>query len=205
MKKILIISTFFIILLSGCKQNLQPKPHGYMRVEFPEKIYASYSAEAPYTFDLPEYCTVEKETSAAQAEKYWNNIVFKNMNAKIHLSFKFIENNLDTLIDDCHTMAYKHTVKASAIQKTAYVDDTAKVYGMLYEIKGNVASPMQFYVTDSTKNFLRGSLYFNSVPDKDSLAPAIDFIKTDIQRIVETIRWTNLLNQKTEKNAANKK
>ncbi len=204
MKKIIIFSTIFTILLASCQSKMQPKPHGYMRIEFPEKNYATYSGQEPYTFDIPEYCTIEQETMK-NAEKYWTNIVFKNMDAKIHLSFKFVNHNIDTLIEDCHSMAYKHVVKADAIQKTAYVDDTAKVYGLLYEIKGNVASPVQFYVTDSIKHFLRGSLYFNSVPNKDSLAPAIEFIKTDIQRIVESTRWKNIVEPKTKKNAAYKK
>ena len=45
----------------------------------------------------------------------------------------------------------------------------------MYDLKGNTASSLQFFVTDSTRNFLRGSLYFNAEPNKDSLAPVMDF------------------------------
>lgn len=111
------------------------------------------------------------------------------MNAKIHLTFSFLNKNLDTLIDDSHTLAYKHTVKADAIEKIAYFNDTTKVYGLLYNLKGNVASPVQFYMTDSVKHFLRGSLYFNSTPNKDSLLPSVEFIREDIKHIFETLEW----------------
>ncbi|MCR5455573.1 MAG: hypothetical protein K6F33_11355, partial [Bacteroidales bacterium] len=63
------------------------------------------------------------------------------------------------------------------------------VYGLLYGIKGNVASPLQFYITDSTRHFLRGSLYFNCSPNKDSLAPSVEFVRQDIERLFETLIW----------------
>ena len=70
-----------------------------------------------------------------------------------------------------------------------YEDKEKSVYGVLYEIKGNAASSVQFYATDSTKHFLRGALYFNTVPNKDSLAPAIQFVEEDIIHLIETLSW----------------
>ena len=61
--------------------------------------------------------------------------------------------------------------------------------GIMYEIKGNAASPFQFFATDSTKHFLRGSMYFNVYPNKDSLAPVFDFVQSDIKHLIETIKW----------------
>ena len=188
MKKIiqLLVITIFIV---SCGKTPTPKPRGYFRATFPQKVYSEYDSSAlPYRFELPEYCFMEHEKSA-QGQKYWTNIVFKAMNSKIHLTFSFLNHNLDTLIDDSHTLAYKHTVKADAIEKTAYFNDTTRVYGLLYNLKGNVASPVQFYMTDSVKHFLRGSLYFNSTPNKDSLLPSVEFIREDIKHIFETLEW----------------
>lgn len=189
MKKILLLLTI-IVAIASCGETPVPKPRGYFRATFPVKEYAAVadSLALPYSFDFPNYCVMERETSRG-AERYWTNIVYPSLNAKVHLSFKFLDNNLDTLIEDSHTLAYKHTVKAEAIEKIAYVNDTTHVYGLLYGIKGNVASPLQFYITDSTKHFLRGSLYFNCNPNKDSLAPSVEFVRADIERLFETLVW----------------
>ena len=186
--KLIILSALFALTLAACTQTITPKPREYYRITFPEKEYERTSKDMPYSFEMPVYCHIEKE-GARDAEKYWNNIVFDRMDAKIHLSFKYINHNLDTLIDDAHTLAYKHTVKADAINKSTFVNDSAHVYALIYNIKGNVASPIQFFATDSTKHFLRGSLYFNATPNQDSIAPVVDFVSKDIIKLVETIRW----------------
>lgn len=92
-------------------------------------------------------------------------------------------------LEDARTMVYKHTVKADAINEKAFINKEKKVYGVLYDIKGNAASSVQFYLTDSVTHFLRGALYFNAEPNKDSLAPAIKFIHQDIERLIETFQW----------------
>ncbi len=190
MKKIFyIIAMLAAVMISSCGEKPNPKPRGYFRITYPQKEYSSFdSLDLPYMFDIPKYCVMELEDSRG-AEKYWSNIVFKGMNAKVHLSFKYLTGNLDTLIEDSHTLAYKHTVKAEGIEKVSYVNDTTRVYGLLYSIKGNVASPIQFYLTDSTRHFLRGSLYFNCTPNKDSLMPSIDFVRADIERLFESMVW----------------
>ncbi|MCQ2250494.1 MAG: gliding motility lipoprotein GldD [Bacteroidales bacterium] len=190
MRKLFLVLAAIAVLAASCGETPNPKPRGYCRITFPEKVYATYdSLDLPYTFQMPRYCLMERETSRG-AEKYWTNMVFPQLNAKVHLSFKYIEPaDLDALIEDSHTMAYKHTVKAEGIEKISYADDTTRVFGLMYSIKGNVASPVQFFVTDSTRHFLRGSLYFNCSPNKDSLMPSVDFVRADIERLFETINW----------------
>jgi gliding motility-associated lipoprotein GldD len=119
------------------------------------------------------------------------NIDFPRFDGKIHISYKQVRNNLDRYTEDSRTLAYKHSIKADAIKETLYGNDSSHVYGILYEIKGNAASSLQFFVTDSTRNFLRGSLYFNVQPNKDSLAPVISFFRDDIIRLMETVTWKN--------------
>ncbi len=189
-KRLFILTALFAMVLAACTSTLTPKPREYYRITFPEKHYARITEQLPYSFEMPQYCSLEQENSRG-AEKYWTNIVFDKMDAKIHLSFKYIDNNLDTLIDDSHTLAYKHTIKADAIDKQFYVNDTTHVFAMVYNIKGNVASPIQFVATDSVKCFLRGSLYFNATPNKDSIAPVLDFVSKDITKLIETLQWDN--------------
>ena len=63
------------------------------------------------------------------------------------------------------------------------------MYGLIFDIKGDAASEYQFHLTDSTSHFLRGSLYFNTAPNQDSIQPVLDFIKQDIAHLLETFEW----------------
>jgi len=188
-----LLITVIIMLLSitGCKRNYTPKPAGYLRIDLPEKTYQVYDSICPFTFEYPLYGKITVDTSR-MAEPCWMNIEFPHFGGKIHISYKTVNNNVNTYIEDSRTLAYKHTVKADAISETLYAEKARKVYGLLYEIKGDAASNVQFYLTDSTRHFLRGSLYFNVQPNADSLAPVIDFLKEDIIHLVETLKWKNL-------------
>jgi len=117
------------------------------------------------------------------------SISFPDYKAKIHLSYKDISGNLNQLTEDARTLAYKHTYKADAIDEQVFINPEQKVYGILYDIKGNSASSIQFYVTDSSKHYLRGALYFRCQPNKDSLAPAIEYFTADVVHLIETLRW----------------
>ena len=61
--------------------------------------------------------------------------------------------------------------------------------GIFYELGGNTATALQFYVTDSNRHFMRGSLYFNTKPNRDSLRPAIQFLKKDMLKMIRTLEW----------------
>jgi len=87
-------------------------------------------------------------------------------------------------------MVFKHAPKALGIRESVVIDDERRVYGMVYGIEGrDAASPFQFYLTDSTDHFIRGSLYFNVVPNNDSLEPVIEFIIQDIDEMIKTLSW----------------
>ncbi|MDP4210944.1 MAG: gliding motility lipoprotein GldD [Bacteroidota bacterium] len=192
MNKLFCIILLIMPFLFGCGENYTPKPRGYFRIDFPAKTYQRFDSICPFAFEFPQYGKVEKDVDK-NAEPYWMNIVFKDFKSKIHLSYKPVNNNLNKFIEDAHTMAYKHTIKADAIDEKLIIDEKRKVYGLLYEIRGNAASSVQFYVTDSARHFLRGSLYFDVVPNKDSLAPAIEFFRKDIMHLIETLQWKNKL------------
>lgn len=183
-----IVILSLISILFGCHSAPIPKPRGYFRLEFPEKKYRAFDSLFPYKFYYPVYgkIVIDKQRGA---EKYWINIDFPKHKARIHISYKEVHGNIDTLIEDVRTLAYKHTIKADAINEKLFSNPNKKVYGTLYEIKGNAASSFQFYVTDSTKHFLRGALYFSVHPNKDSLSPAVDFFGKDMTNLIETLEW----------------
>jgi len=124
----------------------------------------------------------------------WLNVDFPDFSAHIHLTYKTVENNLRELIDDAYTFAYKHSAKAESINQVRFSNDNSDVYGIIYEIKGNTASSIQFFCTDSVSNFLRGALYFDSEPNKDSLAPVVSFLSDDINELMESLKWNKIIN-----------
>jgi len=183
---ILLLLVFFI---TGCKNNnYTPKPRGYFRIEFPEKSYQSFTEDAPYSFRYPVYSKIKNDKST-HTEPYWYNITIPENNVSIHLSYKKINNNLNILTEDSRELAYKHSIKASAINEKLYINNKKNVFGTIYEIQGNAASPFQFHLTDSTKNFIRGSFYIKNQPNYDSLKPVIEFVEEDIYHLIETFNW----------------
>ncbi|MDX9845425.1 MAG: gliding motility lipoprotein GldD [Tenuifilaceae bacterium] len=178
-------------LLVGCGGSSTPKPRGYFRIDFPTKEYQRLdSAHFPYHFYYPTYGKLVKDNSRI-AEEYWVNLDFPQYKARIHISYKEATNRLDSLSEDSRTLAYKHALKAEAISEQFYANPEKRVYGILYNMKGNTASSWQFYATDSVKHFLRGALYFAVSPNKDSLAPAIDFFGQDLVKVLETLEWND--------------
>ncbi len=145
----------------------------------------------PYQFEYPSYAIITNDPISPQ-EKNWINIEMPVFHGRIHISYKPLsdKNSLVRFTEDSRTLAFKHMSKASGIRQIAISDPKRRVYGLVYEINGmGAASPYQFYLTDSTRHFMRGSLYFDVIPNNDSLAPVIDCVKTDIQHLFETINW----------------
>ncbi len=180
-----------ILLLAGfsCQNDYVPKPMGYYRIDLPEKEYKKSDSTFPYTFEYPVYAYIVRDSSKI-AEPYWINIVYPAFHAQLHISYKKVDKNLSRYLEDAHTMVNKHIQKANAIRQQEYLNKTDKVFGLIYEIKGSdAASTCQFYLTDSTAHFVRGALYFDLVPNNDSLQPVIEFLKQDIDHMINTFRW----------------
>lgn len=160
-------------------------------MDYPPKSYSLFNDNAPFRFRYPDYGKVVPDTSV-NAEPYWYNIVFPVFDATIYLSYKKVSNNLDVYVEDSRILAYKHTPKAEAIDESIVVRKEVPLYGIIYDLKGNTASSLQFFLTDSIHNFLRGSLYFNTVPEKDSLAPIIQFLRQDLDTMIASFSWHDI-------------
>lgn len=194
MNKIHYIFTLMIMLvfLQACNEQYTPRPRGYFRIDLPEHEYASLDSSFPYAFAYPVYAQLNPDPFAPE-EPYWLNVDFPDFKGRIHLSYKAIDGNLLEYLEDSRQFVMKHIPKASSINDSLIYDPDKKVYGLIYHIEGmGAASPCQFFITDSVQHFIRGALYFDVVPNNDSLAPVIDFIRKDIDHLLETFEWRAL-------------
>ncbi|MGB0430302.1 MAG: gliding motility lipoprotein GldD [Bacteroidia bacterium] len=190
-KSISILSVLTLLLLASCSEDYVPKPRAYYRINFPEKEYQVLENNCPYTFEYPEYAQIVPDMEGD--EKFcWLNIAYKPFNANLHISYKPIieEEDFQHLINDAYTFVEKHNVKAEQITEQRIENQTYDAAGLLFKIGGNTASNLQFFLTDTTNHFLRASLYFDCEPNKDSLAPVVDFIKKDLEHLFNTFQWT---------------
>jgi gliding motility-associated lipoprotein GldD len=191
-KLLLIISIIFFTILSSCSDDYVPKPKGYNRIELPSFSYTSLADSFPYHFQHSAHATVLKDTSRF-AERYWINLFYPTMTANIQLTYKPINGNpklLEAYLSDSYKLTAKHQVKAysidEAILKTPY-GHTA----VITELEGEVPSQFQFFITDSVNHFLRGALYFRTATKNDSLAPVIEYIKSDMIHLINTLEWND--------------
>jgi gliding motility-associated lipoprotein GldD len=189
--------SFLILAVFGfysCREVSVPKPKGYFRIDLPQKKYVVFNetgqaSDLPLKFEYPAYGNISDKVDN-QSEPGWFNIEFPRFKARIYLTYKNVGGDLADLIEQTYTMNVKnHITKADAINEQLVNDRENRIFGILYDLKGNTASAVQFYVTDSTKHYLRGSLYFESEPNADSLAPVIDFFREDVIHLIETLKW----------------
>ena len=177
------------VVSCGEEERPLPKPKGYFRIDLPEKNYVKVDTLERYAFETPEYAVITNDP-LSPGEKNWINVEMPQFKASIHLTHKVVNNNLGEYLEDVHTMLTKHLQKANGMNDSLIVNPEQRVYGMLIEMDGKgVATPLQFYLTDSTANFVRGALYFNFVPNNDSMQPVIDYLRQDIDRMINTFEW----------------
>ena len=181
-KSVLLLS-ISSLLLTSCNKETKPKPDSFLRLEYPKAVYKNFDETCAFSFDKNEFSIVEQEKNCAF------KIEYPNLKATIYINYKPVDNNLNKLLKDAQKLTYDHTIKADAIAEQPFVNLQNKVYGMFYEVEGNAATNVQFYATDSVKNFVVGSLYFYAKPNYDSILPAAAYVKDDMRRIMESIRW----------------
>lgn len=179
-KLLLLMST---MLLLSCGEESLPKPKGYLSLEYPEVGYNKLNKTRPYSFAVAKNATI---TSLPQN---WLKIQYPKLKASVDITYRPVTNNLRELLIEAEKLVLEHTVKADHISWRDYADTDKKIYGKMCEISGNAASQIQFHVTDSTNHFLKGSLFFYTKPNYDSILPAVEYIKKDMIHMLETLEW----------------
>ncbi len=185
---------FFLvtILISACTKDYQPKPKGYNRLVLPAEEYRLSPDSLPYQFEYSTSARLLRDSSWI-SEKYWIEIYYPALKANIHITYKRLNNKeelLKALLNDSYNLTSKQQIKASAIDELITVTPSGKT-AVIAEIAGEVPTQLQFTMTDSSRNFLRGALYFNTAVQNDSLAPAIEFMKKETLHFINTLQWKN--------------
>jgi gliding motility-associated lipoprotein GldD len=193
--------TAFLVLVSGlltmvlisCNSDYTPKPRGYYRIDFPERKYQVFDQPGyPYSFEYPVYANIVKDSTffgEATENPWWINVDFPQFAGRIYVSYKEIgKNKFDTLIKHAFLLTGKHSARAYSIDDSVLATPLG-VHGVFFSVGGDAATANQFFLTDSTKHFLRGALYFDAAPNADSLGIVNSFLLEDMKHLINTFRW----------------
>ena len=178
---------------TACNSRFTPKQTGYPAITLPQKNYLTGSVNGlPYAFDIPSYAVVDKKGATMgidQSKAGWMNLRFPTLNATLYISYNSVQKDkLDVLVRDAYNFANNHSNMASFIEDSAF-ENPIGLKGVFFHLGGDVASPYQFFITDSSRHFFRAALYFDTTPNADSLAPVIDFLYQDLKQLVQTFHW----------------
>lgn len=205
---------FLFFLFNACNSTYTSKKKGYYKIDFPEREYVLFEKEGfPYSFEYPVYARIVKDSTyfdQDQLNPYWINIDFPQFSGRIFLSYKAIGgkstykvkqpdgsykdsigvNVFDYMVNDAFKLTSKNESVASSIKDSLFHTKNG-ITGVFFRVGGNAATAKQFFMSDTTKKFFRGALYFDVTPNADSLRPVQDFLQKDIDHLINTFRWTN--------------
>jgi gliding motility-associated lipoprotein GldD len=186
----------FILTLISCgsaseeENTAMPRPKGFPALDMPSHQYQGLEKGHPFSFELSKQAVVKKDTFAL-AGPHWMYIYYPRWDAFIQLTYKSVEGDrkrLDKMIRDSYVLASKHQMKANRIEDAILTTRDGRKATVI-ELEGEVATPFQFFATDSTHHFLRGAVYLNTATKNDSLAPVIQYLKQDAIHLIQTLRW----------------
>ena len=181
------------ILMVACVEKEAPnsaKPKGYFRIATPPATYQKWDSILPFTFEYSKMATFSIPKN--EDKKYWMDLYYPQYNASLKMTLVPLKNNLRELVvnEEKLLMFHVESRKADDIQYSVIQDNNAKLFGQIYELVGKgAATPLEFWVTDSAKYYVRATLYFNFAPNNDSLEPVIKYLKTDVLHMIDTWNW----------------
>lgn len=175
------------VLLVSCV-DYAPKPRGYLRVDLQEPVYLSYSdARFPFSFHLSDQVSVSLSTEDTLS---WLDLSYPALNARVYCGYSPIrKGNLTGLVDESRLLVSRSARDARDVLERDYEDPERAVYGSLFLLGDQSASPVQFYLTDSARHFFRGALYFDHAVPSDSLRPVVDYLTRDVVELIESFNW----------------
>ncbi|HEX8660202.1 MAG TPA: gliding motility lipoprotein GldD [Hymenobacter sp.] len=179
-------------LLASCSSapDFTPKPKGYNRIDLPAHRYRELPAGHPYSFEYSREAVIKRDSSSL-AQPHWLNVYYPKLHANVQITYMDVERDrrlYNKMMEDARKLTGKHEIKATAIDERI-LKTPSGMRASVFELKGEVPSQFQFYTTDSTKHFLRGALYFRTATANDSLAPVIEYVKTDMVRMLNTLKY----------------
>lgn len=179
------------LALFSCSNDgiLIPKPPTYLRINLPKHTYVYYKAECGYSFKAAQLFKIKPVFDQNKLKTCHQDIDLGPLNGVIHFSFIEMTEPLATYVNFANDKVDEHKVKATAIDDMQLINNKNKVYGVLFELQGDVASPFQFYLTDSVSRFVSGVVYFNCKPNYDSLKPTLDYLKVDLLKLTQSFKW----------------
>ena len=179
--------------LSGCGEaapDFTPKPKGYNRIDLPAHRYRLLEDGHPYTFEYSREAVIKRDSSYL-AQPHWLNIYYQQLHANVQITYMDVARDrrlYNKMMEDARKLTGKHQIKATAIDERMLLTPNGMRVSV-FELQGEVPSQFQFYTTDSTRHFLRGALYFRTATANDSLAPVIEYVKQDMVRMMNTLRY----------------
>lgn len=187
MMKFIIVAFLLSFTLSACQDVPgTPKPRAYPRIEYPVRDYKLYdNPECPFTFEYPSYAEIN-----VKKEKCWFDLKMNAFNARIHCSYLPLNSKeeYNDLIRDAFIIASKINERANYMEEER-VTNPQGVGGLTLNWSGPAASPVHFFLTDTSAHFFKAALYFDSRVQPDSLAPISTFIKEDIDKMISSFAW----------------
>lgn len=183
------IVVFFAVTACGDSEILIPKPPTYLRLDLPDHSYKKYKSDCGYSFEAASIFKIKEVVDSVGNVMCHRDIELGQLNGVIHFSFIEMKEPLSVYVNFANDKVDEHKLKATAIEDLAIVHPEKNVYGTFFELQGDVASPFQFYLTDSTSHFVSGVVYFNSTPNYDSLKPTLDYLKVDLLQMVNSFKW----------------
>ena len=183
----LIVILCTITLISSCTETPIPKPSSYYRIDLPVRSYAKWKGDCPFSFKTS---SISQLKPSSEGKPCYFNLEYPRFNATLYLSYLPVNGDLKELVDQEYTLREKHNAFSSGVVERLYSNPFKHVNAMIFDVEGvKAATPLQFFITDSTNHFFRGALYFYNTPNNDSLAPVINYIKADIDTLVESFSW----------------
>jgi gliding motility-associated lipoprotein GldD len=187
MTRFLLLISVLIMAATGCQEAPgTPKPRAYPRIEFPAKEYKEYNVEGcPFSFQYPVYAEIRDKDQSC-----WFDLYMPEFEARVHCSYVAIKNKeeYNDLVRDAFVIAYKINERANYMEEMR-IRNPQGIGGLSLQWTGPAASPVHFFLTDTTSHFFKAALYFDSKVQPDSLAPIVSFIQKDIDQMISTFTW----------------
>lgn len=211
-QKLIVYFLLFIVFFASCNAPYVSKKRGYFNIPLPAHSYQKFDKpDFPYSFEYPAYAQIIQDSTyfdATPENPFWINVDFPQFKGRVFLSYKIIGgmakykvkeanglykdssgiNQFERMVNDAFNLTNKNDVAATSI-KDSLIHTANGVTGIFFKVGGNAATAKQFFLSDTTKNFIRGALYFEVTPNVDSLKPVQDFLQVDLEHIINSFQW----------------